>query len=317
MRFEISYQGGTTHEVELPGGVCVVGRDPGCDIVLNDSKCSRRHAVIEDGPGGLSIRDSASANGIYVNGRKVEKAQLKPGDTVKLGAVKLKLLPEIGETVVVAPEGLDFAIGDPPPGGSDPFTRPVAPAEPPSPAPSAPARVRDAAAPRAVASPRPAARSAPRGPARPRLARRNFGRPATVSLLAGLWALFVPLAVGLTLVGAARLQATAAGWVGAGLIAAAAAGLGTSMALGLRALAPWARHLQIATAAIGLLACPFTLAAATVIFYMTRPDVRATFEGTTTVTDASDSAEPTFALSLVGLLLVGLALTAIALLVFS
>ena len=125
------------------------------------------------------------------------------------------------------------------------------------------------------------------------------------------------LAVGLTLVGAARLQATAAGWVGAGLIAAAAAGLGTSMALGLRALAPWARHLQIATAAIGLLACPFTLAAATVIFYMTRPDVRATFEGTTTVTDASDSAEPTFALSLVGLLLVGLALTAIALLVFS
>jgi pSer/pThr/pTyr-binding forkhead associated (FHA) protein len=93
MRFEISYQGGTTHEVELPGGVCVVGRDPGCDIVLNDSKCSRRHAVIEDGPGGLSIRDSASANGIYVNGRKVEKAQLKPGDTVKLGAVKLKLLP--------------------------------------------------------------------------------------------------------------------------------------------------------------------------------------------------------------------------------
>jgi hypothetical protein len=319
MRLEISYQGGTTHEVDLPGGVCVVGRDPGCDIVLNDSKCSRRHAVIEDGPGGLSIRDSASANGIYVNGRKVEKSQLKPGDTVKLGAVKLRLLPEIAETVIVAPEGLDFATGDNgPPGGE-----PGAPRDPPAPGPSAPAPPPSASAPPSarVAPPPPAAaRPAPRSPAapqqRPRLARRNFGRPATVSLLAGLWALFVPVAVALALVGAARFQAGWPGWVGAGLLAAAAAGLGTSMALGLRALAPWARHLQIATAAIALLACPFTPAAATVLFYMTRPDVKAAFEGTSTVSASSDSAEPTFALSLVGLLLVGMAITAIAVLMF-
>jgi hypothetical protein len=327
MRFEISYQGGTTHEVDLPGGVCVVGRDPGCDIVLNDSKCSRRHAVIEDGPGGLSIRDSASANGIYVNGRKVEKAQLKPGDTVKLGAVKLRLLPEIAETVIVAPEGLDLATGGngPPEGEAgapkdSPAPGPSAPAPAPPPSASAPPPSASAPPSARVAPPPAAARPAPRAPAaphqRPRLARRNFGRPATVSLLAGLWALFVPVAVALTLVGAARLQAGWPGWVGAGLLAAAAAGLGTSMALGLRALAPWARHLQIATAAIALLACPFTLAAATVLFYMTRPEVKAAFEGTSTMSAASDSAEPTFALSLVGLLLVGLALTAIAVLVF-
>jgi hypothetical protein len=317
MRFEISYQGGTTHEVDLPGGLCVVGRDPSCDIVLNDSKCSRRHAVIVDGPGGLSIRDSASANGIYVNGRKVEKAQLKPGDTVKLGAVRLRLLPEIAETVIVAPEGLDLATG-----GSGPAEgEPAAPKDPEAPVPSAPAPPPSASAPPSarVAPPPAMVRPAPRSPApphqRPRLARRNFGRPATVSLLAGLWALFVPVAVALTLVAAARLQAGWPGWVGAGLLAAAAAGLGTSMALGLRALAPWARHLQIATAAIALLACPFTLAAATVLFYMTRPEVKAAFEGTATVTDASESAEPTFALSLVGLLLLGLAVTAIAVLV--
>ena len=52
MRFQISYPGGTTHEVDLPGSLCIVGRDPGCDIVLNDSKCSRRHAVVEDTPEG-------------------------------------------------------------------------------------------------------------------------------------------------------------------------------------------------------------------------------------------------------------------------
>ena len=87
------------------------------------------------------------------------------------------------------------------------------------------------------------------------------------------------------------------------------------MALGLRALAPWARHLQIATAAVGLLACPFTLAAATVLLYMTRPEVKAAFEGAPGGAPGTDSAEPTFAISIVGLLLLGLALTAIAILV--
>jgi hypothetical protein len=306
MRFQISYQGGTTHEVELPGSVCVVGRDPGCDIVLNDSKCSRRHAVIEDGPAGLSIRDAGSANGIFVNGRRVEKAPLKPGDRVKLGEVQLRLLPEIGETVVVGPEGLELETGDRGPselGDSLPGPTPSAPQLPTVPA-SAPLRK---PAPRAPAAhvPRPV-RGGPQA----------LARPATVSLLAGLWALFVPLAVAGALVGAARLQAGWVGWLGAGLLAAVAAGLGTSMALGLRALAPWARHLQIASAAVSLLACPFTLAAATVLLYMSRPEVKAAFEGTTPALGTPlDSAEPTFALSLVGLLLVGLALTAIAVLV--
>ena len=62
MKFEISYRGGTTHEVELSGSIAVLGRDPACDIVLNDSKCSRRHAVVEDGPEGLVVRDAGSAS---------------------------------------------------------------------------------------------------------------------------------------------------------------------------------------------------------------------------------------------------------------
>jgi hypothetical protein len=218
---------------------------------------------------------------------------------VKLGEVQLRLLPEIGETVVVAPDGLELETGSGGPrelGDSQPGKAPPAPAAPRKPAPRAPA----------TPVPRPSRRA-------PQAA---LGRPATVSLLAGLWALFVPLAVAGALVGAARLQAGWVGWVGAGLLAAVAAGLGTSMALGLRALAPWARHLQIASAAVSLLACPFTLAAATVLLYMARPEVKAAFEGTTPALGTPlDSAEPTFALSLVGLLLLGVALTAIAVLV--
>lgn len=324
MRFEISYTGGTTHEVELPGHLCVVGRDPGCDIVLNDAKCSRRHAVIEETADGVKVRDSGSANGIYVNGKKVESSLLRPGDTLRMGEVKLRLLPEIGETVIVGPEGIPFDpgisvsgptqldTGDQPVPEAPPAAVP-APRPPPAAAP-APPRPKEI---RSGSQPRPAPRPRPSPEREPREARqaRTPARPATVTLLAGLWALFVPLAVAGVLVGAARLSANAVGWVGAGVLAVALAGLGTAMALGLRALAPWARHLQIATAALGLLVCPFTLAAATVLLYMTRPEVKGAFEGTLTERRGPDSAEPTFALSLVGMLVLGLALLAIAVLV--
>jgi hypothetical protein len=333
MRFEISYQSGTTHEVDLPGRLCVVGRDPGCDIVLNDAKCSRRHAVVEDSSEGVVVRDSGSANGIYHNGKKVERAPLRPGDTVRMGDVTLRLLPEMGETVIVGPEGLEEAFaGGPSQLGGDTGDQPVlvvtpappVPVDPDAPTPIVPPRAIPAEPPSAPPPARPEA-PASRAPARPRPPSREPRtirpsarprRPATVSLLAGLWALFVPLAVAATLLAAVRYAHGAIGWVAAGAGAVALAGLGTAMALGLRALAPWARQLQIATAALGLLVCPFTLAAATVLLYMRRSEVKAVFEGQAPGAASHDSAEPTFALSLVGMLVLGIALLAIAALLF-
>jgi hypothetical protein len=263
MRLEISYGGGSTHEVELSGKLVVLGRDPACDIVLNDSKCSRRHAVLEDGPDGLVVRDSGSANGVYVNGRRVEKARLRPGDVIRLGDAQVKLLHELGQTVVMAPDDVNAG-------------------------PMADEALAD-------------------GPR----------RPATVSLLAALWALFVPASVAACLLATHRLGGGPVLWAAGSLASLVLAVLGTSMALGLRALSSWARHLQIGTAALGLLVCPFTLASATVLLYMTRPEVKAAFEGEARrrAETGNGAAEATFALSLVGMLILGLALTAIAVLV--
>jgi hypothetical protein len=290
MRLEISYRGGSTHEVELSGNVVVLGRDPACDIVLNDSRCSRRHAVLEDGPDGLVIRDSGSANGVHVNGRRVERARLRPGDVIRLGDAQLKLLHELGETVVVAPDDIDAGpmAGDVPAPGP-PRAEHVASLPPHA------AASWGAAAPLA-GSPR---------------------RPPTVSLLVALWALFVPASVAACLLATHRLGGGLVLWTAGSLASLALAGLGTSMALGLRALASWARHLQIGAAALGLLVCPFTLASATVLLYMARPEVRAAFEGEARrpAETGNGAAEATFTLSLVGMLILGLALTAIAALV--
>jgi hypothetical protein len=274
MRFEISHRGGVTHEVEPPGTVAVIGRDPGCDVVLNDTRCSRRHAVVEDRPEGLVVRDLESANGTYVNGRRVERARLRPGDTIRLGETRLKVLADEGETVVVGPEDLE-------PGTTPPAPRPPLPARPPG---------RVAAAPPAT-----------------------VGRPPTVTVLVALWALFVPASVAVALFTASRLGGGALAWGLAALGSLALAGLGIVMGLGLRALAPWARNLQVGIAALGLLACPFALASATVLLYLARPEVKAAFEGRNLHPRADDGpAEATFALSLLAMLVLGVALTAIA-----
>lgn len=61
-------------------GKTVIGRGGDCDIVLNESEMSRRHAVIENTGEGLFLRDLGSANGTFVNGTPVRDTVLKPGD---------------------------------------------------------------------------------------------------------------------------------------------------------------------------------------------------------------------------------------------
>jgi type II secretory pathway pseudopilin PulG len=134
MRFEVRYPTGAHHEVELSGTLAVLGRDPSSDLVLNDPKCSRRHAVIEAGPEGMAIRDAGSANGIYLNGKKVERAKLADGDELRMGDVVVRVLPEdVAGTLVMAPEDLDEM------GATRPPRPAVVPVAPPPPR-SAPAR---------------------------------------------------------------------------------------------------------------------------------------------------------------------------------
>ena len=142
MRFEIRYPTGAQHEVELSGTVAVLGRDPSCDLVLNDPKCSRRHAVLEAGPDGIAVRDAGSANGIYVNGKKVERAQLVVGDTVRLGEVTIRVLEEdVPGTLVMAPEDMPDLDGtrSPQPVAPTPAPKPAPPRPVPAPPPPAPA----------------------------------------------------------------------------------------------------------------------------------------------------------------------------------
>ena len=73
------------------GGVYVVGRE-GADIVINDEKVSRKHAEIGlYGPGAYVLRDLASTNGTWVNGRPVgEKIKLANGNLIRVGDTQIR-----------------------------------------------------------------------------------------------------------------------------------------------------------------------------------------------------------------------------------
>ena len=82
-------EGDFTRLVPLRGAVTHVGRGFSADVRLDDQSVSRRHAVIVSHPHGTRILDDRSANGTYVNGRRIRDATLHDRDTIDLGAVPL------------------------------------------------------------------------------------------------------------------------------------------------------------------------------------------------------------------------------------
>ncbi len=70
----------------------VIGRDPQAEIALpNDTSASRRHARIVQEALSLAIEDTGSTNGTFVNGQRITRQSLVPGDTVLVGGTSLRL----------------------------------------------------------------------------------------------------------------------------------------------------------------------------------------------------------------------------------
>lgn len=74
----------------IPGAGLVIGRDPDCHVVITSRDVSRRHATIEPGLLGYTLRDH-STNGVFVNGERAERTQrLGQDDVVRIGDVTFR-----------------------------------------------------------------------------------------------------------------------------------------------------------------------------------------------------------------------------------
>jgi type II secretory pathway predicted ATPase ExeA len=102
--------------VDITSVPFTIGRGHGNGLVIEDREISRRHALIDRAGGRYMIEDLNSCNGVLVNGKRRELANLKSGDVIILGGLKLvfHLKDEVGDDTgehgdIKASNVIDFA----------------------------------------------------------------------------------------------------------------------------------------------------------------------------------------------------------------
>ncbi len=76
------------HDVLLDRQTTTIGRLPDQDVVLRDQSVSRQHATIVRDNNSYSIIDRNSSHGTFLNGIRVQRAPLNPGDVLQLGSLE-------------------------------------------------------------------------------------------------------------------------------------------------------------------------------------------------------------------------------------
>lgn len=92
----------------------LIGRSPECEfVIVNDPKCSRRHAQVESSPAGWEVLSLNDKNPVIVNGREVQRSPVQDGDLITVGGTELRF-----NSTVAAPSPSPSAFP-----GSSPFPR--------------------------------------------------------------------------------------------------------------------------------------------------------------------------------------------------
>lgn len=82
-------QAGEVFVLDIPE--VTIGRDPSCEVFLNDRTVSRRHAHLSLRDGRAFIEDLGSLNGTWVDGAIVSAGELSSGSSVQIGTFKMVL----------------------------------------------------------------------------------------------------------------------------------------------------------------------------------------------------------------------------------
>lgn len=78
---------GERRSFSIARDMTVIGRREDCDLRIPLGDVSRKHCrLVRDG-NSLKIEDLGSSNGTYLNGGRVQEAQLSPGDSIQVGPV--------------------------------------------------------------------------------------------------------------------------------------------------------------------------------------------------------------------------------------
>ncbi len=90
-------------DIALDREMLVVGRHPQCDARLDSIRVSRRHCcIMTPDKGEIIVKDLGSTNGIRINGQRVEKGRLRPGDELSIAHIRYRFDDGVGQEMTMA-----------------------------------------------------------------------------------------------------------------------------------------------------------------------------------------------------------------------
>jgi pSer/pThr/pTyr-binding forkhead associated (FHA) protein len=78
-------------DIALDRAMVVVGRHIRCDVRIDSSRVSRHHCSLALDRDGVLVRDLGSTNGTRINGRRVDRGVLRPGDELSIAHYRYHL----------------------------------------------------------------------------------------------------------------------------------------------------------------------------------------------------------------------------------
>lgn len=88
---EHDFEGGGSVPLPMDKDVITIGRGAGNDVVLDAPQISRHHARLVRSGKTVFLEDLGSANGTFIDGEKISRAPLSPGQTVSFGSYAVRL----------------------------------------------------------------------------------------------------------------------------------------------------------------------------------------------------------------------------------
>ncbi len=86
---DVTKKDGTTVRFPITKKTVTIGRDPGCDLRLDDPYVSRKHCQVVFRGDHFTVMDLGSLNKTVVKGKQFIQKNLMPGNVLDLGETKL------------------------------------------------------------------------------------------------------------------------------------------------------------------------------------------------------------------------------------
>jgi pSer/pThr/pTyr-binding forkhead associated (FHA) protein len=80
-------ENGERKQFSIESGKTVIGRKEDCGLRIPLGEISRKHAILMVDDKTVTLRDLGSANGTYVNNKRVTEQELQAGDHIVIGPV--------------------------------------------------------------------------------------------------------------------------------------------------------------------------------------------------------------------------------------